>query len=246
MRYFRATVEYDGTDFAGFQWQKEQRTIQGDLESALNKLTGQFVRVNGAGRTDAGVHAIGQVICFHADTNIPISKFSAALNSVLKKDVCVKAICETDASFHARFSAKSRAYVYLILNREQPSSLLRRYALHYPSTLDIDAMNMGAKSLIGTHDFTSWSNSVKESRSTMRNILQLKVRRVNSMVLLHIEANAFLHGMVRNITGTLLEVGIEKKHPEDIAKITERKDRRYAGPCAPAHGLCLVRVRYIA
>ena len=239
-------MEYDGTDFAGFQWQKDQRSVQGDLESALNKLTRQFVRVQGAGRTDAGVHALGQVICFKADTKIPMDRFSTALNSVLKKDVCIKAICETDSTFHARFSAKSRSYIYLILNREQPSSLLRRYSLHYPSRLDIDAMNMGAKELIGMHDFTSWSNSVKEARSTIRNIIHLRVRKVNSIVILQIEANAFLHGMVRNITGTLLEVGMKKRQPEDIAKITERRDRQYAGPCAPAHGLCLVRVRYTA
>jgi|YelNatPaOPRAMG01_1025707.scaffolds.fasta_scaffold04364_13 tRNA pseudouridine38-40 synthase len=244
MRHYRATVEYDGTDFAGFQLQLNQRTVQGDLEEALLKLTKNMVRVHGAGRTDSGVHSVGQVISFKADTRIPVERISFAMNSVLKPDVRVLSAEETDERFHARFSAVSRTYVYLILNRPEPTALWRRYALHFASPLDIGLMREVTNSILGTHDFSSWANSIKEANGTVRTVRQFHIRRVREFVLIHIEANGFLHGMVRNLVGALLEVGAGKRAPEDIERITACKDRRCAGLCAPAHGLCLVKVKY--
>lgn len=244
MRHFRATVEYDGTDFAGFQLQLNQRTVQGDLEMALFKLTKSMVRVNGAGRTDSGVHAVGQVISFKSDMSIPTERLSLAMNSVLKPDVRVLAAEETEERFHARFSAVSRAYMYLILNRHEPTAIWRRYALHISNPLEIGSMREAANALVGTHDFTSWANSLREANGTVRTVRQFQVRRMREFVLVHIEANGFLHGMVRNLVGALLEVGAGKRTPEDIERVTACKDRRSAGPCAPAHGLCLIKVKY--
>lgn len=244
MRRFKVTVEYDGTDFAGFQYQAGQRSVQAELERAVQRLTGQSARVQGAGRTDAGVHALGQVISFEAETRIPIDKMAAALNSVLPGDIAAVAAEEVDERFHARFSAKSRAYVYVILNRAQPSALLGRYAHHYPYPLDIPAMQAAATHLLGTQDFAAWANSTDETNSTVRHILRCVVRPVQRWVLVRIEANAFLRGMVRNVVGTLLEVGGGRRDPDEIAEITRSRQRANAGPTAPARGLCLVRVRY--
>lgn len=244
MRCFKVEVEYDGTDLAGFQYQVGQRSVQGELEATIERLTGQAMRVNGAGRTDAGVHALGQVVSFRCETRIPTERLPAALNSVLPRDVSAGAATEVDERFHARFSAKSRAYVYAILNRPYPSAVLRRYAYHYPWALDVAAMQRGARLLLGTQDFAAWANSTDETNSTTRCVLRCAVRRQGALVLVSVEANAFLRGMVRNIAGTLLEVGAGKRTPEELAAITASRDRRNAGPSAPAHGLCLVRVRY--
>jgi tRNA pseudouridine38-40 synthase len=244
MRCFKVTLEYDGTDFAGFQYQAGQRSVQAEIERAVEKLTDQAVRVNGAGRTDAGVHALGQVISFSAETRIPIDKMASALNSALPRDISAVTVEKVDERFHARFSAKSRAYVYVILNRAQPSALFGRYAWHYPYALDMQAMQEGAKQLSGTHDFAAWANSTDETNSTIRTLLRCAVRPTRRFVLVQVEANAFLRGMVRNIVGTLVEVAGGKRPPEQISEITRSGDRANAGPSAPARGLCLVRVRY--
>jgi tRNA pseudouridine38-40 synthase len=244
MRCFKVTVEYDGTDFAGFQLQDDVRTVQGELEAALRKLTGDAVRVHGAGRTDAGVHALGQVVSFHVETSIPLERMPAAMNSVLRSDATAVAAREVDERFHARFSAKSRAYVYVVLNRPLPSAIYGRYTCHWPYALDVEAMNVAARYMVGRQDFAAWANSLAEARTTVRTIKRCAVRRVGAFVLLMVEADAFLHGMVRNIAGTLLQVGGGRRAPDDIAEITRSCDRRCAGPCAPARGLCMVRVRY--
>lgn len=244
MRRFKVTIEYDGTDFAGFQYQAEQRSVQAELERALERLTGQRARVHGAGRTDAGVHALGQVISFEAETRIPIEKLPSAMNSVLPPDVRAVRAEEAPARFHARFSALSRAYVYVILHRAQPSALFGRYTCHYPHPLDLQAMQTGARLLIGTRDFAAWANESGEVHSTVREVYRCAVRRRGPFVLIYVEANAFLRGMVRNIAGTLLQVGSGKRAPAEIAEITRSLQRAQAGPSAPAKGLCLVKVRY--
>jgi tRNA pseudouridine38-40 synthase len=244
MRCFKVTVEYDGTDFAGFQYQVGQRSVQAELERAILRLTGQNVRVDGAGRTDAGVHALGQVVSFRADTRIPLERLPFALNSVLPKDVRAARAEEVDARFHARFSAKSRAYVYVILNRAQPSAIFGRYACHCPYPLDIPAMQEAARRLLGTQDFAAWANTTAEVTSTIRTLFGCGVRSAGPFVLVRLEANAFLRGMVRSVVGTLLQVGGGRRAPEEIDAITQSRDRANAGPSAPAHGLCLVRVRY--
>lgn len=237
-------IEYDGTHFAGFQYQRGQRTVQGELEHGLGRLTREASRVAGAGRTDAGVHALGQVVSFDCRTTIPGEKLAWALNSVLPTDIRAVSSEVVGSEFHARYSAKSRVYAYLVLNRQGPSAMLSRYAWHVRQPLDVDAMAQGATALVGDHDFAAWANSVAEAKTTVRRVARCTVRRRGRLVLLMVEANAFLHGMVRNIVGTLVEVGLGRRKPEEIAEITDSRDRALAGPTAPAHGLCLVRVRY--
>jgi tRNA pseudouridine38-40 synthase len=244
MRCFKVTLEYDGTDFAGFQFQAGQRSVQAEVERAVRDLTGQDVRVSGAGRTDAGVHALGQVVGFRCETRIPTERMALALNSALPHDVSAAGVSEVDERFHARFSALSRAYTYVILNRPLPSAVFRRYTMHCPQQLDVAAMQSGAAHLLGTHDFRAWANSTDETNTTIRHMIRCRVRPVKSFMVVHVEANAFLRGMVRNMVGTLVDVGTGKRTPEDIIRITESRDRAQAGPSAPARGLCLVRVRY--
>ncbi len=244
MRCFKATIEYDGTDFFGFQYQVGQRSVQGDIEAALGKLTGSDVRVHGAGRTDTGVHALGQVIGFRAETRIPIDRMPTAMNSVMASDVRVVGAEEVDETFHARFSARSRSYVYLLLSRAHPSAVFGRYCWHVPGALDLEAMGQAARLLEGTHDFRAWANETSEVDSTVREMKRCSVRRVRGFVLVRVEANAFLRGMVRNIVGTLVQVGQGKRPPSEFDEITASLRRETAGPSAPARGLCLLRVQY--
>lgn len=201
-------------------------------------------RIAGAGRTDAGAHALGQVVSFDSDTGIPVERMGPALNSVLPQDVRVVRSELVGEGFHARFSARARAYAYIVLNREAPSALLMRYVWHVREPLDADAMAAAASWLVGEHDFAAWANSLAEAQSTVRNVMRCSVRRRGQLVVVWMEANAFLHGMVRNIVGTLVEVGTGRRRVEDIREITESRRRALAGPTAPAKGLCLVRVRY--
>ena len=244
MRCFKVTVEYDGTDYAGFQYQAGQRSVQNEIEQAVRRLTGQEVRISGAGRTDSGVHALGQVIGFRAETRIPPDKMAVALNSALPKDIAAVKAEEVDEDFHARFSARSRAYVYVILNRSHRSALFGRYAWQIPHALDVEAMDSAAGRLIGIRDFAAWANETSETKTTVREILRSRVRRQGPFVVVSVKANGFLRGMVRNVVGTLVEVGQGKRPAEDMDRITESKDRGQAGPSAPAHGLCFTRVEY--
>jgi tRNA pseudouridine38-40 synthase len=244
MATFKATVEYDGTDFAGFQWQHGERTVQGVLEEAILQRTGQSMRLTGAGRTDAGVHALGQVISFRAETRIPVERLALALNSALPPDVSVRSVEEVGAEFNARFSASSRLYAYLILNRRAPSALLRRYSAFCPFALDVEAMRAGAGMLLGEQDFAAFTNGLEPGQTPWREVRRCQVGRYRSLVIVRIEANAFLRGMVRTVVGTLLEVGTGKRAPEEVRAVLASQDRKQAGPSAPPQGLCLLRVYY--
>jgi tRNA pseudouridine38-40 synthase len=244
MRCFKAILEYDGTDFRGFQWQHNSRTVQGELERAIALRTGTQARVTGAGRTDAGVHALGQVISFSAETSIPIEKMTVALNSALPSDIAIQSVEETDPEFSARFKASSRLYVYLVLNRATPSALWRRFAAFEARPLDVQAMRHAASFLVGEQDFAAFTNELQPEEPTYRDLRQCKVTARRDMILVRMEANAFLRGMVRNIVGTLVAIGSGAYPPEHIRTIQESRDRRMAGPSAPPQGLCLVKVRY--
>ncbi|HZT43471.1 MAG TPA: tRNA pseudouridine(38-40) synthase TruA [Chthonomonadaceae bacterium] len=244
MRTFKATVEYDGTDFVGFQWQENGRSVQGELEAAIARRTGQTVRITGAGRTDSGVHALGQVVSFGVETRIPTERMALALNSLLPPDVSVRQVDEVEEAFSARFSASSRLYAYLILNRGTPSALLRRYSAFCPDRLDTQAMQTGADLLLGEQDFAAFTNESEPGQTTFRDVMRCRVGRYRNLVLVRIEANAFLRGMVRTIVGTLMDVGAGKRAPEELRAILASRDRRQAGPTAPPQGLCLVKVRY--
>jgi len=244
MRYFKATVEYDGTDFAGFQWQHGVRTVQSVLETAIEQRVEHRVNLTGAGRTDSGVHAVGQVISFGGETRIPTEKMSIALNGVLPRDVTVRKVEEVGPDFSARFSASSRVYAYLILNRDTPSAVLGRFTTQVRFPLDVEAMQQGANLLLGEQDFACFTNELDVAKSSMRNVMRCQVGRYRKFVLVRIEANAFLRGMVRNIVGTLLQIGNGRRPVEDISRLIQARDRKLAGPTAPPQGLTLMRVRY--
>lgn len=244
VRNFKAIVEYDGTDFCGFQWQKGRRSVQEVLEQAIATRTGETIRVAGAGRTDSGVHGLGQVISFESRTRIPIESMAYALNSALPRDLTVKSVEEVSPDFHARFSASSRVYGYMILNRSTPSALWHRYSAFCPTPLDVEAMQEATRYLLGEQDFAAFANDLKPEEPTRREMLFCRVRRFSEFVVVRVEANAFLRGMVRNIVGTLMEVGAGKRELSTLPELLASRDRRLAGPSVPPQGLCLLQVRY--
>ncbi len=244
MRNVKVVVEYDGTDYFGFQYQPRVPTIQGELEKVLSKIVKEDVTVYGSGRTDAGVHALGQVINFRTNGTIPIDRLCIAMNSLLPKDISAKSAEEVDLDFHARYSAKSRLYRYSILNRELRSALSGRYNWHVNQPLDIEAMRIGARYLIGVNDFTSFSCASNEDKCNVREMMSVEIKRECEIVIIELRANAFLRSMVRVIVGTLVEVGLGRRPSHSIRDILEAKDRGGAGKTAPACGLCLVEVEY--
>jgi tRNA pseudouridine38-40 synthase len=244
MRNIKLVVEYDGTDYSGFQRIPGRRTIQGELEWTLSRLTKESVRIVGAGRTDAGAHALGQVVSFWTKGTIPIDKLPVAMNSELPRDIVVREAVEESAEFHARFSAKSRSYEYRILNSDMPGALVGRFAWFVPFKFDLDTMRTGAECLIGAHDFTSFSMRVEDAGSRTRVMTEFSIERDGELIKFTIAANAFLHSMARILVGTLVEVGQGRRKAADIKKVLEAKDRRLAGRMAPAKGLVLMGVKY--
>lgn len=244
MRNVKVVVEYDGTDYFGFQLQPNVPTVQAEIERALGEMVGHDVRVIGSGRTDAGVHAAGQVINFRTDGTIPTDRICVAMNSLLPRSIAVLSAEEVDESFHARYSAKSRRYRYDVLNRRTRSALLGRYCLHVRQSLDTEAMAEAGKCLLGVHDFSSFASADGHEGSTVRNLMEFEVRRLGEHVLFELRANAFLRSMVRAVVGTLLEVGQGRREVGAVKSILELRDRRAGGKTAPPQGLCLLEVEY--
>lgn len=257
MRNIKITLEYDGTDFVGSQLQVSGRTVQGELEKALGKLTSapEAVRckINLAGRTDSGVHAAGQVANFLTESRYPLDTFRRGLNAILPFDIAVVKAEEVDESFHARFSAKERLYCYRLLNRPSRSALEQCFCHWMPETLDCDLMQQAGQMLIGQHDFASFAGSgmgvvkkllTEPKPSTVRCMTRLDCIRQDQYILFWLAANAFLPQMVRNIIGTLIMLGKGKFTLLDFEDIVAACDRRAAGPTAPACGLTLVAVSY--
>ena len=244
MRNVKVVVEYDGTDYFGFQYQPEVPTVQGVLERVLSKIVKERVTVYGSGRTDSGVHAAGQVISFRTAGSIPIERVCVAMNSLLPSSIAAVEAVEVDGSFHARYSARSRLYVYDILNRGVPSALESRLCWHVKRPLDVEAMDRSAGVLVGVHDFSSFACADRDEGSPMRDLMRIEVKRDGEHVLVTMRANAFLRSMARIIVGTLAEVGLRLRPGSDIERILEAADRRLAGKTAPAHGLCLKEVEY--
>ncbi|MBI4758596.1 MAG: tRNA pseudouridine(38-40) synthase TruA [Chloroflexi bacterium] len=244
MRNLMLLVEYDGTDYQGFQWQVGRPTIQGGLEKALEAVTGQRTRVIGAGRTDAGVHARGQVVSCRSGTALSPDQLRSALNARLPKDIAVKAISPAAEGFHTRFAAKSREYRYTIWNSNVRSPLAWRYAFHFSKPLEAEAMHTACRSLIGTHDFASFGSRLWERGTTQRTVYRAECWREGDFVYVEVEANAFLAQMMRGIVGTLIWVGEGRLRPEDFQHILEARDRRLARNLAPPQGLCLMRIVY--
>jgi tRNA pseudouridine38-40 synthase len=246
---YRATVEYDGTGFLGFQIQSQGRTVQGELERAIGSITRQQVRVLGAGRTDAGVHASGQVIAFDVAWRHTVSDLQRALNAVLPQDIAISHLAMTYPTFHPRFDARWRRYRYTILNQPARSPLWARVAHHIPEPLDVEAMREASRWLIGGHDFAGFGKPTP-GESTIRHVVQAEwfvehPRDIGGRLLVfEITANAFLYRMVRKVVGILIKVGQRELSPGEIIALLEARDRAATGPPAPACGLCLVNVVY--
>lgn len=242
-RYFRLLLEYDGSDFHGWQIQPTVRTVQGTVKQAIERLTRSEVIVFGASRTDRGVHALGQVARAEFCSRIPAIKMQVALNNVLPGDVRAREACECDAEFHPRFQARGKHYRYLIDNRAWASPLNRRITWHRHEPLDHEAMHEAAQALVGEHDFVSFA-SKKEERSTTRRITEMRVRRLpgSSLIAVDVAGDGFLWNMVRIIVGTLVDVGRAAKAVADMPAILAAKHRRAAGPTAPPQGLFLMKV----
>lgn len=241
----RLDVAYNGAPFRGFARQPDVRTVQGDLEAALARLVDAEVRINVAGRTDAGVHALGQVISVHdLPDDLEPARIRWALNAVLAPHISVWAVSVADDDFHARFSARSRTYVYAILQAEVPDPFLAATTLYHPGDLDVAAMNEAAGHLVGPHDFSSFGRVPERDASAERNLFELRCLSTGSIIRVRARANAFLQQMVRSLVGTLIQTGEGKTSPEELPDILAARDRASAGPVAPPHGLCLVSVEY--
>jgi tRNA pseudouridine38-40 synthase len=244
MRTIAVVIEYDGTDFAGFQVQRGRRTVQAELCRAVQKVTKESVPVIGASRTDAGAHATGQVVHFRTTCRIPVERVPAALNSVLPPDIAARWAWEADESFHARYSARSRVYRYTIWNHPVRSALIERYAYRVSQPLDMEAMREAVRYLVGKHDFAAFASGVERYKNTVREVYTAQLQARLPLLWLRLEANGFLQGMMRAIMGTLIEIGLGRRGPETIERLLQSGVRSDAGFSVPAHGLCLVRVNY--
>jgi len=241
---YRAVVEYDGTAFCGLQFQTEVRTVAGELERALSLLFAEPVKISSAGRTDAGVHASGQVISFRTERAFPDGRLGLALNGNLPPDVSVRRVDEVAAGFSARFDALERTYEYRILNRPLPSALERRFAHHVYRPFDLDLARRAAADLLGEHDFVAFCGLLPEHGGTVRTVHAVGLERAGDRITVRISGRGFLHRMVRIGVGTLIEIATGRRAPDDIPAILASRDRRRAGYTAPAAGLCLAGVRY--
>jgi tRNA pseudouridine38-40 synthase len=244
MRY-RLTIEYDGGPFFGWQRQSDGPSVQGALETAIEKLSGERVTVTGAGRTDSGVHALGQVAHFDLVKEFDAGKVRDALNHYLRPDpVVVLDAAATDSEFHARFSAKARHYLFRILNRRAPPALEDGRVWHVSPRLDVDAMHAAAQFLIGTHDFTTFRAAECQSPSPVKTLDRLDVSQRADEIHIEASARSFLHHQIRSFAGTLKLVGEGNWTPLDVKKALEARDRTACGPVSPPDGLYLVKVDY--
>ncbi len=244
MRTVKLVVAYDGTRYAGWQRQPKAPSIQGELERAVAQVTGEATRVVGAGRTDAGVHALAQVAHFRTSSSLPADRFVGALNHYLPPDIAVRCAVDAPEGFHARRDARWRAYRYLIWNRPGRNPLLLHRALFWEGTLDLDAMREAASYLVGEHDFAALCATGSNPRTTRCTLYRLEVRQHGPFVVVDAVADRFLRHMVRMIVGTLLEVGSGKRAPASMADLLASRDRQLAGPVVDPGGLYLVRVGY--
>lgn len=243
----RVTLEYDGTDFQGWQLQPEGRSVQAVLEAAIEQIGGAGARATAAGRTDAGVHARGQVVHFDAPGRLSPREWHRALNAVLPGDVAALEVRPAAPGFDARRDALWKRYVYRLLTRSSPSPLRHRFSWHVRGRLEVEAMRSGAALLVGRHDFAAFRGKRgvdPPSEDTRRTLDRLEIQVVGDEIQFRAEARSFLRHMVRNLAGTLVEVGRGRRSPEDLPTILASRERGRAGPTAPARGLCLEAVIY--
>jgi tRNA pseudouridine38-40 synthase len=243
-RNVRLTVEYDGTAYSGWQKQPQTPTIQGTLEDRLAKVCGHPVDLLVAGRTDAGVHALGQTANFHTRSKLPIGRVQKVLNQILPRDIRIVKAQEAPGPFHATYHAKAKLYRYVIRNTKDYTVFDRNLYHHIWSPLDLGAMRKAAKALVGTHDFTAFRGGLGKWANPKRTLIKIDVKKRGEDVLLEYLGESFLHQMVRILSGTLVYAGLGKIKPEDIKVILKSKERKMAGPTLPPNGLFLVKVFY--
>ena len=244
MRNIKLTIEYDGKCYNGWQKQPNKLNIQGEIERAIYNITKEEVNLIGSGRTDAGVHALGQVANFKTNSEIPIEKLPLAINSQLKNSIVIKEAEEVDERFHSRYNAKHKTYRYIINNSKCGTAIYRNLEYSYPFKLDAEKMKRASKYFEGEHDFKAFKSSGTSSKNSVRTIYKAIVKQEGEKIIIELTGNGFLYNMVRIISGTLLDVGLGKIRAEEIPEIIESKDRQRAGKTLPAHGLYLVEVKY--
>ncbi len=242
---FKLIIEYEGTEFSGWQRQPEKTTVQGELEKVLSRILNQPITLAGSGRTDAGVHALGQAASFCADTALAPNILKKGVNRLMKHAIVLTACHRVSDTFHAQYSAVSKEYAYYILNRETPCAVGRNYVWHVHRSLDIDVMNQCCALICGTHDFKSFENAGSPRNSTVRTVFMARMERMDDdRLVFRICASGFLKNMVRNLMGTLVDAGLGKMTPAMFEEILSAKDRSLAGATAPAQGLFLKQVNY--
>ena len=244
MRNIKLVIEYDGKSFNGWQKQPNKLNIQGEIEKAIEEITGEKIDLIASGRTDAGVHSLGQVANFKTNSTIDVEKIPYARNSKLKKSIVIKSAEEVPERFHSRYSVHSKTYRYTINNSKFGTALYRDMEYHFPIELDEKKMQKAAKFFEGEHDFKAFKASGTSSKSSVRTIYKATVERKDDRVIIELTGNGFLYNMVRIIAGTLIDVGIGKIKPEEVKEIIEKKERKNAGKTLPARGLCLLKVDY--
>ncbi len=244
MRNIKLTIEYDGKDYNGWQKQPNKLNIQGEIERAIFNILHEEIELIGSGRTDAGVHALGQVANFKTNSNFPIEKLPLAINSQLKNSIVIKEAEEVDERFHSRYNAKHKTYRYIINNSKTGTAIYRNLEYCYPFKIDVEKMKQAAVFFEGEHDFKAFKSSGTSGKNSVRTIYKAEVRQEGEKIIIELTGNGFLYNMVRIISGTLLDVGIGKIEPNEIPKIILEKNRQKAGKTLPAHGLYLVSVLY--
>lgn len=243
MNNIKLVIEYDGTNYAGWQQQKKDNTVQQTLKHAIENVVNEKIELHGAGRTDSGTHAKGQVANFETKSTIPPSGLVHAINAYLPKDIVVKSAKKVPDVFHSRYSAKSKVYRYTILNDITTSAINRNFCYYCNVELNIERMRKAASALIGTHDFSTFK-SKSNIINSVRTIRKLEIKKRGKYLFITVEANGFLYKMVRSIVGTLLEVGKGKMTINKFKKVLKSKTRSLAGDTVPAKGLCLLKVKY--
>lgn len=244
MRNIKLTIEYDGSKFSGWQRQLNGVSVEELVDTAIKQLTKEDIKLYGSSRTDAGVHARGQVANFKTDSKIPADRFSGALNGILPKSIVIISSEEVSFEFHSRYHSKGKAYSYSMLNRKTRIAYMNNYLAHVPYVLNFDNMETAAKAFLGTHDFSAFKSKGGNVKTSVRTINSLELKKEGEVVTLNIEGDAFLYNMVRIIAGTLIDVGRGRIPPGTLEDIILSKDRTRAGKTAPACGLCLEKIYY--
>ena len=244
MKNIRLTIEYDGKDFNGWQKQPNKLNIQGEIERAIEEITGEKVDLIASGRTDAGVHALAQMANFKTNSNLPVEKYPIALNTKLKKSIRIQKAEEVEEDFHSRYHCKQKTYRYVINNSEQGSSIYRNLEYFVPNKLNVEKMQEAVKYFEGEHEFKAFKASGTSSKSSVRIIYKAKIEKQGDRIIIELTGNGFLYNMVRIIAGTLVDVGLGKIGPDEIPEIIENGERSRAGKTLPPQGLYLVKVEY--